>query len=270
MTDNPLSRRSLLKVSLLGGGGLMLAVQLPGLARAAGPVEDQSAAFVPNAFVRIDPGGAITLIMPHTEFGQGVYTSSAMLIGEELEVGLDQIEVRPAPPDLKKYLDPLLYGQATGGSTSTRTDWVRLRQVGAAARIMLTAAAAERWGVQPVACRVGGVIHHDATGQSVTYGAVATDAERQPVPAHIKLKTPEQFTLIGTSARRLDTPAKVNGTAVFGIDIRLPGMLIGTLAITPVKGGRLIGMNEAAACQVPGVHDIIRAGDEAVAVIGDR
>ncbi len=265
MQNHPISRRSLLQVSLIAGGGLMLGIQLPSRARAA------TDAFEPNAFVRIDPQGAIVLIMPHTEFGQGIYTSSAMLMGEELDVGLDQIQVQPAPPDLKKYIDPILYDQATGGSASTRSDWMRLRQAAAAARIMLVAAAAQRWGVQPSECQVErGVIHHAPSGRSIDYGGVATDAAQQPVPIDIKLKPPSQFKLIGTSAKRLDTPSKVNGTAVFGIDVRLPDMRIGTVAITPVIGGKLTGMDEAAARAVPGVHDVIRAGDEAVAVIGDH
>jgi isoquinoline 1-oxidoreductase subunit beta len=265
------SRRMLLQASFLAGGGLMLGLRLTGAARAFGPVSDSLGAFAPNAFVRIDPDGAITLIMAHTEFGQGVYTSSAMLMGEELEVGLDQIKVQAAPPDLKKYMDPLLYDQATGGSTSTRADWLRLREAAAAARVMLVATAAERWGVAPETCRVErGVVRHEESGRALGYGDLAADAALRPAPTDVKLKDPRQFTLIGTNAKRLDTPSKVNGSAVFGIDITVPGMRIGTLAITPVKGGRLVGMDEAAARRVPGVYDVIRAGDEAVAVIGDH
>ncbi len=271
MTYDMPSRRTVLKVGFLAGGGLMLGLRLPGLARASDAALDSNGQFAPNAFVRIDPQGVITLIMPHTEVGQGIYTSSAMLMGEELEVGLDQIQVQPAPPDLAKYMDPILYDQATGGSVSTRSDWVRLREAAATARIMLVGAAAERWGVDPASCRVErGVVHHDASGRTSGYGELAGDAARQPVPHEVKLKDPAQFKLIGTSAKRLDTPSKVNGTAVFGIDIKVPGMRIGTLAITPVKGGKLVGMDEAAARRVPGVHDVIRAGDEAVAVIGDH
>jgi isoquinoline 1-oxidoreductase subunit beta len=264
------SRRLLLKAGLLAGGGLVLGMRLPSLARAAGPVPD-AADFVPNAFVQIEPHGAITLIMPHTEVGQGIYTSSAMLIGEELEVGLDQIQVQPAPPDLAKYMDPLLGDQATGGSASTRSDWMRLRQAGAAARVMLVGAAAQLWRVDPASCRAErGVVYHDATGRRVGYGDVASVAAGQPVPHDVKLKDPVQFKLIGTSAKRIDTPAKVNGIAVYGIDIKVPGMRIGTLAISPVMGGKLVGMDEAAARRVPGVHDVLRAGDEAVAVVGDH
>ena len=258
------SRRLVLQAGLLAGGGLLIGLRLPSQAQSA-------ATFAPNAFLQIDPQGAITLILPHTEVGQGIYTSSAMLMGEELEVGLDQIKVQPAPPDLAKYKDPLLGDQATGGSASTRSDWKRLREAAATARIMLVAAAAQRLGVDPAACRVErGVVHHDPSNRTVSYGDVASDAATQPVPHDVKLKDPAQFKLIGTDAKRLDTPSKVNGTAVFGIDIRVPDMRIGTLAITPVKGGKLTGMDEAAARRVPGVRDVVQAGDEAVAVIGDH
>jgi isoquinoline 1-oxidoreductase subunit beta len=259
------SRRLLLQAGLLAGGGLVLGLRLSGRAKA----DDAPDTFEPNAFLRIDSKGTITLILPHAEVGQGIYTSSAMLMAEELEVGLDQIQVEPAPPDLKKYMDPLLGDQATGGSTSIRTDWIRLRQAAAAARVMLVGAAAQRWGVEAASCRAErAVVHHDATNRTLSYGDVATDAAKQPIPQDVKLKDPSQFKLIGTNAKRIDTPAKVNGTAIYGMDISVPNMRIGTLAITPVKGGKLIGMDEAAARRVPGVQDVIRAGDEAVAVIG--
>ena len=271
MAQRMSSRRSLLEVGVLAGGGLLLGLRLPSLARAADITPAAGSGFAPNAFVRVDPHGTITLIMPHAEVGQGIYTSSAMLMGEELEVGLDQIQVQPAPPDLAKYIDPLLYDQATGGSTSTRSDWVRLREAAAAARMMLVAEAASRWGVDPASCRVErGVVHHDGSGRKLGYGDVASEAAAQPVPAKVRLKEPAEFKLIGTEAKRIDTPAKVNGSAVFGIDVQLPGMRIGTLAITPVKGGRLVRMDEAAARRVPGVRDVIRAGDQVVAVIGDH
>ena len=279
MNSPSFSRRSLLKVSLAAGGGLLVGMRLVSTAYAdtlltrATPMTppDFSGDFEPNAFIRVDPKGAVTFIMRNTEVGQGITTSSAMLIGEELEVGLDQIRVEPAPPDLAKYMDPHLFDQATGGSMSTRSDWVRLREAAAAARMMLIGAAADGWAVNLDSCRVAqGVIHHDASGRQVGYGAVANAAASQPVPQQVKLKSPAAFRLIGTSAKRLDTPSKVDGTTVFGIDTQVPGMRIGTLAITPVKGGKLVSMDEAAALRVPGVHEVIRAGDDAVAVIGDH
>ena len=268
--DPKLSRRRLLEVAALASGGMAVGLQRTSPARTA--ASEASADFVPNAFVRVDHAGTITLIMSHTEVGQGIMTSSAMLIGEELEAGLDQIRVEPASPDLAKYMDPYLFDQATGGSMSTRSDWVRLREATAATRTMLVGATAEGWLVEPATCRVErGVIHHDATGGTIGYGAIAGAAARRPVPQRITLKSPAQFTLIGTHAKRLDTPSKVDGTTVYGIDTRLPGMQIGMLAIAPTKGGKLIDMNEAAAREVPGVRDVIRAGDEAMAdVVASR
>jgi isoquinoline 1-oxidoreductase subunit beta len=263
------SRRLVLKAGAAAGGGLLLGIHLPSLARASA---DTSGDFEPNAFLRIDPHNTITLILPHTEVGQGVYTSAAMLMGEELEIGLDQVHIEAAPPNIKKYIDPLLGDQATGGSASTRADWVRLREAAAVARVMLISAAAKKWSVDPASCRAErGIIHHDASGKSASYGDVVSDAAQLPVPTNVKLKDPSQFKLIGTSAKRIDTPSKVNGTAIFGIDIIVPNMRFGTVAITPVKGGKLASMDEAAARQVPGVHDVIRNDEgDAVAVIGDH
>ena len=266
MADSMLSRRHLLQASALAGGGLLLGMRLT---RAADP--DGSGTFAPNAFLRIDGSGEITLILPHAEIGQGIYTSSAMLMGEELEVGLDQIRVEPAPPDLKKYINPLLGDQATGGSASTRADWTRLRQAAAAARVMLVQAAAQRWGIDPAGCRAErGEVRDDGGNRALGYGELAGDAAKLPVPSDVKLKDPAQFKLIGTSAKRIDTPAKVNGSAIYGLDIRVPEMRIGTLAISPVNGGKLTAMDEAAARRVAGVRDVIRAGDDVVAVIGDH
>lgn len=267
MKSTKLSRRLLLKSSLLAGGGLLLGMQLPGVARTARPPTE----FVPNAFVRIDPTGAITLVMPRAEIGQGIYTSSAMLIAEELEVDLGQVQVEPAPPDPAKYANSILHSQSTGGSTSIRSDWTSLRQAGAAARMMLVETAAKKWKVSPASCRVErGVVYHDSSKRALGYGDLATEAASQPVPQDIKLKDPSQFKLIGTDAKRLDTPAKVSGLAVYGIDVRVPGMKIGTVAIAPVKDGKLASLDEAAARRIPGVHEVIRAGDEAVVVIGEH
>jgi isoquinoline 1-oxidoreductase beta subunit len=258
------SRRAVLRGGIVLGGGLLLGLRLS--ARAAG-----AEAFVPNAFVQIDSAGAVTLIMPNTEVGQGIYTSAAMLIAEELEVGLDQVTVQAAPPDGAKYSDPNLGEQATGGSASIRGDWQRLREAGAAARIMLIHAAAKQWNVDPADCTAErGVVHHAASGRSLAYAALADAASQQPIPTDIKLKPPEAFKLIGTDAKRLDTPAKVNGTALYGIDVQLDGMKIGTVANAPVKDGKLVGLDEAAARAVAGVRDVLRLDDRAVAVVGDH
>jgi isoquinoline 1-oxidoreductase beta subunit len=272
MIENLASRRGFLKGTALATSGLLLSFGLPGgLRTRAAMAENPAPTFIPNAFVRIDEGG-VTLIMPHTEVGQGIYTSSAMLMAEELELGLEQVKLEAAPPDMSKYMDPILHDQATGGSTSTRSDWLRLRQAGAAARIMLVAAAASRWGVPPGECDVQkGIIRHDASDRELSYVDVATDAALQEVPEHIPLKKATEFRLIGTRAKRLDTPAKVNGSMIYGIDIRVPGMKHATLALSPVKGGRFLFLNEAAARSVPGVIDLVKSSDgDAVAVIGEH
>ena len=271
MIENLQSRRAFLKGTALATAGLVLAVQLPGsLRRAAAAASDGSPIFVPNAFVKVDLEG-ITLIMPHTEVGQGIYTSSAMLMAEELGVELDQVRVEAAPPDMSKYMDPILHDQATGGSSSTRSDWMRLRQAGAAARVMLVGAAAERWGVKPEECRVEkGVINHDATNRALRYVEVAADAAGRPVPEDVPLKDPAHFRLIGTKAKRIDTPSKVNGSQIYGIDVRLPGMKFATLVMAPVKGGKIASFDEEAARTVRGVRDVMTAGDEAIAVIADH
>jgi isoquinoline 1-oxidoreductase beta subunit len=262
-----LSRRTILKTSLMAGGGLMLGLRLPGLARGAA----EAAVFVPNAFVRIEPSGTITLIMPNAEVGQGIFTAAAMLLAEELEVGLEQVQLQAAPPDLSKYTDPSLGDQATGGSASIRGDWMRLRQAGATARLMLIGAAAKQWKADPGACHAEhGMVLHSATSRSMPYGALAAAAATLPVPTDVPLKAPADFKLIGTSAKRIDTPAKVNGTAIFGIDAKLPGMKIGTVAISPVQGGKIASMNEAAARAIPGVRDVLKLDNMAVAVIGDH
>ena len=278
MGNEGLGRRAFLKVGIAVGGGLLVGMRLVSTARAdslltrATPLSppDFSGDFEPNAFIRVDPKGAVTFIMRNTEVGQGIYTAASMLIAEELEVGLDQIAVEAAPPNLKLYTDPLLEEQATGGSASIRGSWKPLREAGATARVMLIAAAAKRWNVDPSSCSASrAVVRHDASGRTFGYGDLADDAAKQPVPTHVELKPQSQFTLIGTSPRRLDTPAKVNGTSVFGIDIKVPGMKIGTVAASPVKGGRLVSINEAAARAVPGVCDIVRL-DDVVAVTGDH
>lgn len=274
----PPSRRGFLKAGLLAGGGFVLSMSLPGAARAANDMADPmtgdltaATKFEPNAFLQIMANGEIIFISPHTEFGQGIYTSTAMLMCEELDLGLDQISIQPAPPDIAKYADPLLGDQATGGSASTRGDWLRLRTAAATARAMLLNAAAQGWGVDPATCKVARGVITDAAGHSISYADIAAAAASQPVPKNVALKPKADFTIIGTNTPRVDVPAKSNGTAVFGIDAQIPGMKIGTVAITPAQSGKVANMNTAAAKAVPGVRDVITAADgKSVAVIGDH
>jgi isoquinoline 1-oxidoreductase subunit beta len=266
-SGSSLSRRGFLQAGAVAGGGLLLSLSLPFANREA----EAADSFTPNAFIRIGTDGGIVLTMPYVEMGQGTYTSIPMLIAEELEVDLNQVQLVHAPPNEKLYGNPLLAGvQATGNSNAIRAAWQPLRQAGAIARTMLVSAAAKRWNVDPASCRAQkGEVRHEPTGRHATYGELAADAARIPVPENVALKRPEQFTLIGTPAKRLDTPTKVNGTAIYGIDVRPPGVKIATLAQSPVFGGRVKSVNDAAAKAVKGVRQIIRL-DDAIAVVADH
>ena len=269
LSANGFSRRTFLQAGAAAGGGLLLSLRLPlanGGAEAAGAND-----FAPNAFVRIEPDGQVVMTMPYVEMGQGTYTSIPMLIAEELEVDLKQVRVEHAPPNAKLYGNPLLGGeQATGNSNAVRASWQPLRQAGAAARTMLVSAAAKRWNVDPASCSAqSGEVLHAASGRRAKYGELAADAARLPVPANVALKRPQDFKLIGTPAKRLDTPAKVNGTAMYGIDARPPGVKIATLAQSPVFGGRVKSVDDAAAKAVKGVRQVVRL-DDAVAVVADH
>ena len=264
------SRRDFLIAGSAAGGGLLLACLVGERPRPAATGAAAASDFAPNAFVRIGTDGGVTLVMPQVEMGQGMYTSMPMLLAEELEVKLDEVKLEHAPPSDKLYANPFLGFQATGGSTSVRAFYEPLRQAGAAARTMLVAAAAQTWNVDPSSCRAQrGVVTHAPTGRTVTYGALADKAAKLPVPAQITLKAPKDFTLIGTPARRLDTPEKVNGTAMFGIDVRLPGMKIATVAASPVLGGKVAGLDESKAKAIKGVRQVVRL-DDAVAVVADH
>jgi isoquinoline 1-oxidoreductase beta subunit len=264
---NGLSRRTFLQAGAAAGGGLMLSLRLPFATSDVAKAADTDR-FVPNAFIRIDHDGRIILTMPYVEMGQGTYTSIPMLVAEELEVDLKQVRLEHAPPNEKLYANPLLGVQATGNSNAIRGAW--LRRAGATARTLLVLAAAKRWNVDPASCRAqSGEVLHVPTRRSSKYGELAAAAARLPVPESVVLKRPEEFKLIGTSAKRLDTAAKVNGTAVYGIDVRLPGMKFATLAQSPVFGGRVKSVDDAAAKAVKGVRQIVRL-DDAVAVVADH
>jgi isoquinoline 1-oxidoreductase subunit beta len=265
-TETNLSRRNFLVTSAAVGGGLMLSLSLPfGQSEAAG-----SEAFAPNAFIRIDGDGQVVLTMPYVEMGQGTYTSIPMLIAEELEVNLKQVKLEHAPPNEKVYANPLLGVQATGNSNAMRGAWKPLREAGATARTMLIAAAAKRWGVDANSCRAqDGEVIHAPSGRHLKYGELAADAAKLPVPTNVALKAASDFKLIGTPAKRLDISGKVNGSAMFGIDARPPGVKFATLAQSPIFGGRVKNVDDTAAKAVKGVRQIVRL-DDAVAVVADH
>ncbi|MGX4804890.1 molybdopterin cofactor-binding domain-containing protein [Bradyrhizobium guangdongense] len=264
-SSSHLSRRRFIVQSAGAGGALVLGLSL----RAGDSAAAEPGPFAPNAFIRIGRDGEVVLTMPYVEMGQGTYTSIPMLIAEELEVELARVRLEHAPPNEKLYFNPLLGVQATGNSNAMRGAWKPLREAGAAARMMLIEAAARRWGVDAAFCRAeAGVVLH-SSGKRLAYGELVADAAGLTPPAIIRLKTPDQFRLIGTPAKRLDIAGKVNGSAVFGIDARPPGLKIATLAQSPVPGGRLKRVDDAAAKAVKGVRQIVRL-DDAVAVVADH
>jgi isoquinoline 1-oxidoreductase beta subunit len=268
MATGSVSRRTFLKVSTAAGGGLLVSFSLPAKMRGSASAAAAAAPFSPNAFVRIDRDGRVTLTMHQVEMGQGTYTSMSMLIAEELAVDLNRVRLEHAPPDDTRYANPLVGFQMTGGSTSVRGAWEPLRRAGATARIMLVSAAAKTWQVDPTSCRAEkGAVIHGPTGRRLMYGALVDAAATLPVPATVALKSPSDFKLIGTPAKRLDTPAKVNGTAQYSIDVRIPGMRIATVATCPVFGGTLAGVDDSRARAIRGVHQVVRL-DNAVAVVG--
>jgi isoquinoline 1-oxidoreductase subunit beta len=260
-----LSRRTFLRASAAFGGGLLLAFSFPPLTRMGQAAAAEG--FAPNGFIRIDRDGRVTIIVCQVEMGQGTFTSCPMLVAEELEVDLSQVQTEQAPPSEELYRNQLIGIQMTGGSTSIRAFYEPLRRAGATARDMLIAAAAATWNVDANTCRAekGSVIHTD-TGRRLDYGALADKAATMPVPQDVALKEPKDFKLIGTPAKRLDTPDKVNGKTVYGIDVKVPGMKIGTIAICPVFGGKLKSVDDSKALAVKDVLQVARVND-AVAVI---
>ncbi len=265
-----LSRRSLLTSGL--AGGLLLAFHLP--VRASNepvqPPDDVAGKFAPNAFIRIDHSGRTTLVMPQVEMGQGVYTSIPMILAEELDADFSRVILEHAPPSDRLYANPVFGIQVTGNSNSIRSFWHPLRKAGAGARAMLVQAAAQQWNVEPASCATSnGEVIHPESGRKLSYGALVDAANTQTPPKDVALKDPKDFVLIGKPLKRFDTPDKVNGKAVYGIDAILPGMKFATLKACPVFGGKVRGVDDSAAKKVPGVQQIVVL-DDLVAVVGDH
>jgi isoquinoline 1-oxidoreductase beta subunit len=266
--QSAISRRSLLGGGL--AGGFLLAFHVP----AYGASEPASGAikgkFAPNAFIRIDPAGRTTLVMPQVEMGQGVYTSVAMILAEELDADYQQVVLEHAPPNDKLYGNPVFGIQVTGNSNSIRAFWKPLREAGAAARAMLIQAAAQQWKVDPASCTASdGQVRHIGSGRKLGFGSLAGAASKLAPPKNPPLKDPKDFTLIGKSLKRLDTTHKVDGGVVYGIDVMLPGMKFATLAASPVFGGKVGHVDPGPANRIPGVRKVIVL-DDMVAVVGDH
>ncbi len=277
-------RRAFLKAGAVAGGGLLIGFHLP-LANRAGEAEaaanefvptamdggsagNAGAVFRPNAWIRIDANDTVTLRVASSEMGQGVYTAIPMLLAEELECDWARIKVEMAPAD-KAYFNPIIGMQLTGGSTAVRAFWTPLRQAGAAARELLMRAAAQTWKVKEAECRAeNGFVLHKTSSLRARYGELAAKAATLPVPSEVFLKEPGEFKLIGKSTARLDTPLKVNGSAVYGMDVKLPGLLTAVVARCPVFGGKPKKFDATRAKSMPGVSQVLSV-HSGIAVVAD-
>ena len=266
---NP-DRREFLKAAALTTAGLVVAFYVPAGRRFAHAAENPaSAPPLPqaNAFLRIAPDDTVTVLLAHSEMGQGIWTSLPMLIAEELDADWNRFRVEHAPT-APVYANPVFGMQGTGGSTSILSEFDRYRQVGAVARVLLVQAAAQRLGVSPSACRTeNGVVV--AGDRRLRYGELALDAASLPMPETVALKEPKDWKLIGRPTRRLDTPEKINGQAVFGMDVRFDGLLTAVVARCPTFGGKVKSFDDSAARAVPGVRKIVQV-PSGVAVVADH
>jgi len=267
--DLVVSRRSFLRVAAAAGGGMLVALRLPGAAAPAPAAGVTPAAeFAPNAFVRIAADGAVRVIVNKSEMGQGVATSLAMALAEDLDADWTRIAVEfaPAHPD---YAHPGYPIQFTGGSTSTLGMTEPMRQAGAVARAMLVAAAAQQWGVPAAECRTeNGAVLHAGSSRRAGYGELVALAATLPVPADVRLKAPADFRILGKPMPRLDTPAKVAGTARFGIDVHVDGLRTALVLHPPTFGGKPKAIDDARARAVPGVVGVFDVGS-GVAVVAE-
>jgi isoquinoline 1-oxidoreductase subunit beta len=253
-------RRSFIRIGAAVGGGLLITWGAPEIASALSAADGTASAagkaVAVNPFVKIGTDETVTVVAAHSEMGQGVYTSLPMLLNEELQADWKNIRVEAAPVD-KVYNHPVFGIQMTGGSTTSPAEWERYRKMGAVARMMLIGAAAKRWNVGPETLEAkDGVVMHRASGKRATYGSLANAASQMQPPVDVKLKDPKTFTLIGKSTKRLDTPPKTNGTAQFGLDVHIPGMLTAVVLRSPVFGGKVTKVNADEALKVAGVKAV--------------
>ncbi|MFC5551558.1 xanthine dehydrogenase family protein molybdopterin-binding subunit [Massilia aerilata] len=283
------ARRGFMKAGAVAGGGLLFGFSLFGCSRdgkegrndrkekpsetavgQAATAASEPAGLAHDAFIRIDREGIVTLIIHKVEMGQGTFTSMPMLLAEELGADLSKVKLEQAPADNSLYADPMLGGQVTGGSTSVRGAWKPLREAGAKVRTVLVQAAAQTWKVdQKELSVVGGTVRHAASNRSAHFGELADAASKLQFPKTVTLKDAADFTLIGKSLKRLDSPVKTNGQAMFGIDARLPNMGIAAVMASPVLGGKVAAVDEQKAMAVKGVRQVLRI-EGAVAVVADN
>jgi isoquinoline 1-oxidoreductase beta subunit len=273
------TRRALIKSGGLVIGFTWLAAPGRALAFASGKAQPGDAAaaradgnppFAPNAFVRIGSDGSVRLVMPFVEMGQGAFTMQATLLAEELGVDVDQVRLVHAPPNEALYGFELAGGQITGGSMSTRLTWDVLREAGAVARTMLVGAAAARWRVPAQQCTVErGIVHHASTQRSLSFGQLAVEAARQPMPDKPELLSAQTHRLIGKLQHRPDTPPKTDGSLTFAIDVRVPGMRVAAIASAPRLGARVRRVDDQRARAIAGVVDVVPLGDAVAVTAGD-
>jgi isoquinoline 1-oxidoreductase beta subunit len=257
-------RRQFLASGAAAGGALVIGLTLPARSDAQ-PAAAKSA--MPNAWVRVGADNSITILCARSEMGQGVHTAMPTLIAEELEVDLKKVKVEFAPAG-EAYINMAIGGQLTGGSTSTRDAYDRLRVAGAQARIVLVQAAAEKWGVPASDCRAENAMVLGPGGRKATYGSLAEAASKLTPPKDPALKPASQFRYLGKSMSRLDSASKINGTAEFGIDVKLPGMGIAVLAQAPALGAKVKSFDGAKAQGMPGVKKVVQVTD-GIAVVAD-
>jgi isoquinoline 1-oxidoreductase beta subunit len=256
-------RRVFLQQTAAVGGGLVLALALPG--REGSHASEPARGGQMNAWLRIGADDSITIVVDRSEMGQGVYTALPMLVAEELEVDLSRIKVVAAPVG-DPYVNVLNGGQVTGTSNSVQDAWEKLRKAGAQARLMLIAAAAQRWHVKPSDCQAHDGKVTSAQGEAASYGQLAEAAAKLPVPKDVPLKDASRFRLIGKPLPRLDTADKVDGSAEFGLDVQLPGMLYAVVALSPTLGGKVISVEASAAQAMPGVRRVLTTSSGVVVV----
>jgi isoquinoline 1-oxidoreductase beta subunit len=252
-TPMGVSRRNFLKNT--SATALVIGFGLPGGSSRA-VAQSPTEIFAPNAYLRLTPDDRVTVVCGSSEMGQGVFTAVPMLLAEELDADWSKVHVEQAPAD-KAYTNPVFGVQGTGGSTTVRAFWQPLRKAGAAARKMLVAAAAEQWSLDAALLRTANSKVIAPDGRTLTYGALAAAAARQPMPTDPKLKNAKDFTLLGRPLKRLDTPDKVNGAAKFGLDVQVPGLLVAVMARAPLPGAKPTTVNDAKAKAVKGVERVI-------------
>ncbi|HEX7904113.1 MAG TPA: xanthine dehydrogenase family protein molybdopterin-binding subunit [Chitinophagaceae bacterium] len=265
---NNASRRNFLKTTAVVGGGLLLGFHMPAFARNSRFGITDVTNFAPNAFIRIGTDDIITVIVNHSEMGQGAYTSLPMLVADELDADWSKVRFESAPVD-PVYNHPGFGMQGTGGSTSTWVEWDRFRNAGAAGRYMLVEAAAQTWGVDAATCKTEkGFVIHTATGRKLSYGQLVDKAAAIKAPEKLKLKDPKDYKFIGKPVKRLDTPEKINGTAIFGIDVKVPNLLTALIARPPVFGGKAKSFNASKVKAIPGVIEVVEI-DRGIAIVAN-